>query len=658
MLRYKKTITTGYISLVVATCVNGFLISSAAAGPPIPFSGFTVNSGSISATCPVISGVDISCSDEVIDNGFLQRQVTITGGGSTSGTYLQFILTDPGATGNPSAAPFSASLGSIGFVNEEFVKMNNNAAGIASSLFIGASNFRTPTLEDRFVYTALYNFGWAQSASSPWVTVHQDISTLDYSADPQNPEELMYTTADIISNANGFNTNRDVKISQMVKLSDATTDVQKFRYTVLDGFYQATCHNSSDSTCGNPYPEVGPTPLLPGGTNGGDTSWDPFSSVYGTWVGQSVDTGTGGGASSFGMTRYEGIAQVPVYSDTTTTLVSQTDPEAINWDYPFGPPESLFDIRPVTPTQTTAPATPAGSVPTGVAASGSNPASLPIGFDAWTVSNGIISADPCTGCGDAVVSEAGMFQRPITVGGVQYFQTIITGSNATGDPTAADFATNSLAFKQENLVKANSNGVASNLNIADATSGKFEYSVLAKTGWAHGEPLDPTLEINQSVASPATNPLLESSAMWDTFYLAQGETANDKIIDITHAVGQNTPNLSDLYIISVPIMFRTNIVRGAFQGTTHTLADADLLPSSGGNIPWLPGQAIQATWLGAQYTTSDPFLEPTIIGTTAYTNLSTGDSTMYTSRVDPNPDSWVAPFLLPAPSWVSNITIP
>ena len=203
--------------------------------------------------------------------------------------------------------------------------------------------------------------------------------------------------------------------------------------------------------------------------------------------------------------------------------------------------------------------------------------------------------------------------------------------------------------------------IASNLNIADGTQGRFSYNAAVRTGWAHGEPLDPTLEINQSVANPATNPLLQSSAMWDTFYLAQGETDADKIIDINASVGQGTPIVSQLYTISVPIMFRTNIIQGAFQNTTHdALIDPALLPSSGGNIGWLPGEAIQATWVGASYTTADPYLEPHVVGATSYTNLSTGESTQYTTdpTANPNPDSWVSPFLPPTPAWVSSLPIP
>ena len=253
----------------------------------------------------------------------------------------------------------------------------------------------------------------------------------------------------------------------------------------------------------------------------------------------------------------------------------------------------------------------------------------------------------------------------ITIGNDQYYQTIITDKNATGDPSLPDFATNSLAFKQETLVKRNSEGVASNSNIADASQGRFSNNAAVRTGWAHGDPLDPTLEINQSVATPATNPLLESSTMWDTFYLVQGETDADKIIDINASVGQNTP--IQVYTINVPIMFRTNIIQGAFQNTTHdALIDPVLLPSSGGNIDWLPGEAIQATWVGASYTTTDPFVGLHKLGATSYTNLTTGESTRFVSMrprlsdpvAHPNPDSWVSPFLPPTPVWVNSIPVP
>ena len=95
-----------------------------------------------------------------------------------------------------------------------------------------------------------------------------------------------------------------------------------------------------------------------------------------------------------------------------------------------------------------------------------------------------------------------------------------------------------------------------------------------------------------------------------------------------------------------------------FQTDTHTLADSPLLPSSGGNIAWNPGDAVQATWVGGMYITSDPNAQ-TRISATSYTNLSTGDGVAYTDLTTEQPDSWVIPpFLAPAPTWVSTLSPP
>ena len=102
-------------------------------------------------------------------------------------------------------------------------------------------------------------------------------------------------------------------------------------------------------------------------------------------------------------------------------------------------------------------------------------------------------------------------------------------------------------------------------------------------------------------------------------------------------------------------MFATAMIGGVFQDTSHSLADPDLLPSVNGDIAWAQYDAIQATWVGGEYIATDPF-EPSIVATTSYANLSTGDRIESTSvnRSPPNPETWTSPFLAYLdPTWSS-----
>ena len=68
---------------------------------PVPFNQWTVNNGIIdtSATCTTPG---VNCTVLAQDDGFLQQQV-VTDGGS----YVQMILTDPGASGTPDTLAFT-----------------------------------------------------------------------------------------------------------------------------------------------------------------------------------------------------------------------------------------------------------------------------------------------------------------------------------------------------------------------------------------------------------------------------------------------------------------------------------------------------------------------------------------------------------------------
>lgn len=87
---------------------------ASAGGPPIPFDDYSVTDGVISANCPEVGGVQAVCSDGISDNGMLQRSIEIPSG-VNQGSYIQFILTEPGVTGDAAAAPFIEDRGILFF---------------------------------------------------------------------------------------------------------------------------------------------------------------------------------------------------------------------------------------------------------------------------------------------------------------------------------------------------------------------------------------------------------------------------------------------------------------------------------------------------------------------------------------------------------------
>ena len=534
--------------------------SALAAGQPIPFDAYTVNNGAISTSCPTLTVGTVTCKPGVDDNGMLQREITVSGTGSVDGTYLQFIVTDPGVTGDAGAAPFSAARGSVNFSNEDFVKMNHRGDGISSRQTLISSNMLTPALEARFVNQFDYRFGWAQTGTDPWIHTTQDISQVDYSANPTSPTEVFSSAADITSSGNLFNSDLDIDITQYIDLTDTFgTGDQQFKYKKVSGQYQATFNPTN--------------PVLSGGTNGGNITWSPFNSITATWIGQDLSAGGVPGGGKFGYTKFANLDYLPTINNTSITNLTDNTP--LIWPnsgplmQPFGPTPTLITAPlMISPTATITAAT--GLAPTVAAksplsAAPTGPGATLIPYNQWTVANGVYTLPPCplgVTCGRIIVNEAGLLQRYVTIAGIEYIQTIVTDTNATGDPTAADFSVGSLAFKAETFVKTNSisgttaNGIANNIHIAEqdlayknvspgisgsgaplpTTGGQFQYNIALKTGWANGGPLDPKIVVDQRELVPDNN-FNHTSSMENTFHMERGATRADKKIDISTVVG-------------------------------------------------------------------------------------------------------------------------
>lgn len=661
-------------------------------GTPLPFDAFTATDGEISVPCadwidPQGNVISVSCGQPTLSDGMFQRQVTVsTADPSYNGTYLQFIITEPGVTGDGQATPFSAERGNLEFSNVDFIKMNNRGGGIASRSTIIDSEFDPVTnIEDRFVYESTYNYGAVfRSNDDPWVDTTQTISRLEYSPDLLTATELADTMVHIENNGNGVGPIEDnalVEIDQRMQMGDAPGDeVQKFKHTRIAGVYTEL---GTDV-----FGLINLNPLLPGGTNGGSVSWNFGNLVTATWVGYSSAAAND---ALFGYTQYANLG-----NNTDTSLVSLTDPEAANWNnivgqtsrpILFGAVEAMSDITTPNPSaEVIDPGIAITTVRSDLFLPNTGTTSPPLttlAFDPvynnWRVDNGVFTADglqavacpvEASFCGEPLVNEDGLFQRLVIIAGEEYYQTIMVEGSVSGDPTAADFTPQSLAFKNETYIKAGSdgNGVASSLHMASRNldyqfipinsysgkiplptdAGEFVYGTALNTGWANSGGLDPRLSVSQSVYVPE-GAALDAGPMEATFTMGVGNTEADKRMALTSRV--STRDGIDSF--GQPIMFASTILTGAYQNSSRTaIVDPfdplydPLLPGSGADLGWAAGDALKATWIGGHYATTSAL---TTIGLTSYTNLSTGDSISSASLESPDPDAWLTDPFGPAP---------
>ena len=741
----RKCITYTLLFIRFLALILSILISTpvfaAVAGAPLPFDAFTADSGEITVSCDNWTNeqgqaINVTCGEPTLSDGMFQRQVTVTSSDPNyNGTYIQFIMTDPGATGDAQAAPFSSERGSLNFSNVDFIKMNNRGPGIASKLTILDSQFDDATkTEERFRYEDTYQYGsWASGSGiiNPWVDLEQEVSTLQYSQDMLSATEVFNSDFNLTSNGPNL-ADTLVEIDQRMQLIDEHNHgdaVQKFKHTRVTG--ASYVNLSSDDLFGY----VNGNPVLPGGTapgagcsandnTPGYLCWIIGDQMSATWVSFLSDNTFN---SDFGLTRYENrtnateTKQVTVNPDNLDLLeagggvysyspsgISALDTILATYD---GQPlwnliwrslggstyESLFGSAELmsyvnTPGMTDfsvqSPNVLMGAAsPDYIANSDSTPPALqtlsfdPV-YDQWTVANGVFSGVTCPAvaefCDQPIVNENGLYQRLIVVEGIPYYQTLmVADGGVSGDPTTADFVdtgnplTAALAFKSETYIRANNNqgtgsGIASRLHIAAqelgyitepvtnqllASAGEFVYDTDLNTGWANGGGTDPRLAVTQTVRVPDMA-LLNTSSIEETYTMKLGPTQADKFITLAARVG--TREGSDGF--TQPIDMYTVTASGIYQPTSR-VAVIDpfdpqydpLLPSTGEDIGWSDGDAVKATWFGAQYAAAS--MAPIVtIASTSFANLTTGDHITSTTLNSTDPEaSWLIDPFGPAP---------
>jgi len=711
-----SAILIAYLSLSTPGTV--FAIS----GEPLAFDQFTAANGTITAACDAwVNGngdaITPTCGIETISDGMLQREVQINSADPDfNGTYIQFIMIEEGASGDAAASSFSTARGSLYFTGEDFVKMNNRGDGIASKQTIIQSKFDDTTfVEDRFDVTTEFKMGWANGTGSfnPWVDILQQESLIQY-----DNTKLLATTATeffdetvSIKSVDGVGfTNSKIEIDQRMDLTDDTTGTanisQKFKHARAGGFYVDV---GSDAFGGL----INGNPILPGGTNGGVLDWNAFEEVAATWVGFIYTDPNSAIDVIFGNTRFENLSAVT--GNILTSLVSLDTAEAMGggggvWedtivqsgDPMFGYVEAMADITAIIMTDFTV-MDPvklmgaanlnyiANSDPTlpAVVSDAFNP--VDADYNNWTVAGGVFSGVTCPVfadyCMPPTINEQGLYQQTVVVAGVRYFHTIMVGDeNATGDPTLANFAVNSIGFTNETYVKATNgvgDGIASRLHIAERgtntgyipqstlftdmpeDAGDFITDVRMNSGWANRgsvdigggifEP-DAVIAINQSLFV-LDNLAIGAVSLDEQFSLERGATEADVRMSNFSRIGTREGALGFVE----PIHFKTVTVTGAYQNTESLagdpftmVADGTLGTPTGSSLTWAAGDALKATWMGGVYASDQPLTLNTI-GTTGFTNLTSSERAFYTTTIaPPNPDaSWgtvVDPFG-PAPTY-------
>ncbi len=677
-ITYTRSTRSPEMKHVAAAVATTLMSTHLLAAQPLGFDNWTANNGAITPTsCPV----GAVCGTPTVDNGFMMRQVSVGGA-----TYFQFILTEAGVTGDPTADPFSAARGNLAFTNEDIVMTNRPAgsyiSGLASKVSITESTFPDATTENRFVYNAVTNMGGEVDpllhprtgtvGQAFNVVVHNDIAVVDYSG--TSPTEIFKSTADLNvyqPYAAGAQASQaqDKSFTQYVDMGNGQE--QNFKQRTISGYLQ-TSDRALDAS----------NPLLPGGTNGGDVAWGGLNTlntsfakldeIKATWVGQDAPTDALGNSfgDPFGHTAYQvGTAALfPPIALGNTALSRLGNASPGSWDPVFGATPTMTANHTVAPTATP----PAAALPTGTFLPttplvGTGVAGPPVAYNEWTVSGGAVALDlPCPptadSCGAPITTGTGLLQREITVAGIKYFQTIIADTTATGDPRVAAFGSGGLGFSSENFIRQNSSeGLASRSTLAvlenlpggSGATARTAISTVLNTGWAQGGAADPTMVLNQAVSSDANVSYFKSS--FDM------KVAKDQSKDLymEYRVGE----ILGLW----PLTWATRIVQGGFQNTSRIAgAGTPLLAagSNGGDIGWAPGEAIQVTWNGANYQTFDAATPFHYVNTLSYKNLVTGASTSSAKLLfgsaqfpAPNPESWINPFGA-APAWVSPISYP
>lgn len=419
---------------------------------------------------------DIACDQIVLDDGFIQQRVT-AGGES----FYQYAVTEAGASGAAPTSNLDFTADTLAFSVEQISPTQSTTlSGTGkTSLVYGVSNVASSEtvagIETRHAQRFGFEVGNGGNHRNGFVAVDtaQELSVIDWNQTV--PEELLrqtFSVSELLIDSGGgfnaiprdrnFNRGRRGSIQQTVALGDgdkqgfikkysptlssgslgrhpdlwvgqyranpsADSQFSPFSYTQYNTSVVQTGWNVPDCMGGVVfYPLGSPIPSPPCPFYAG-----PNRRVYGFAGGQTALSFTDAnpaidsiffnntGSEVFLKENYSIARRTPTaWTDSSSASVAVLDATspflANNGNSAYGTNQ--------TNTASTAPVSPTNS--------GGAPAPL----NDWTVVNGVISA-PCppgATCDSVIGSGAGFLMRGVTIAGIEYIQTIITESNATG----------------------------------------------------------------------------------------------------------------------------------------------------------------------------------------------------------------------------------
>src|SRR3569623_1785945 len=313
-----------------ASLLPGWAVSD----PPIPFGGWSVNNGVVTAGCASTA----QCSTPTVMPGLYQRELT---GKADGRQYVQNIMTDSGANGLPGTLPFSSeSFVLQGGFSSQFTSQqqvngeSNSSSNVTSNSGISVrQEVNDPA--NGFVSNVTLNTGAASTPGQPSIEINQQL--LPVAANLGVAGTFSYL-ANI--DPNGTRTGFKLFIDQTVDGTNfsggsggwggnrGSTDSNVFAYREVAGTMLTSAGTASFSGGGGGRGGWGGTGSFGSSSSSGSVAWKPGDDVKVVWVAQP----------SFGFQMYDNL------TDTKAAIAatSISGPGPFSWfTDPFGPKPTL-----------------------------------------------------------------------------------------------------------------------------------------------------------------------------------------------------------------------------------------------------------------------------------------------------------------------------
>lgn len=315
------------------TAFASMLPGWAMSDPPIPFGGWSVSNGVVTAGCASTA----LCSTPTAVPGMFQREVT---GKADGREFVQSILTDPGANGLPGTLPFSSESFVLqgGFTSQFTNQKSTN--GLANSSNNVTSNSGISVRQDvndaanGFVSNVTINTGASATPGSPSIAINQQLlpvaanlgvaGTFSYLAntDPNGNRTGFKLFIDQTADGTNFSGGRGWGGSS------GATSSNVLALREVAGDMLTSSGTTSFSSAGGGWGGWGGIGSFGSSSSPGSVSWAPGDDVRVLWVAQP----------SFGFQVYDNL------SDTKPAIAatSISGPGPFSWlTDPFGPKPTL-----------------------------------------------------------------------------------------------------------------------------------------------------------------------------------------------------------------------------------------------------------------------------------------------------------------------------